>query len=339
MRKSLTCLRAVLLTVSLVSLVGCAGNSGPGPATDRPVPSSPSGSSSAQGRIGTRVAALEFVMSHENTADASYYPLERPSGVTFAADGTLIFCDESRGKVYGLEVGAARWYEFDAPLSRPYRPVDVQVDGFKILVLDRGGDNLFRFDLSGRWQDQLLDVARVDPAVTTRGLAFDVDRDGRLIIADEAQQQVLLLDAFLTLNMRLGEPGSLDDQFGALAGVTFLPDGSILASDTANSRLSWYGRLGFFERTVGGFYAADNVMASPSGLDCDRFGNVFVADPGNSLIHVLDARFRPVFSAGRDFSLRGTPVSPVDVAVGPDDLLAVIDQARTAILVYRIIYE
>ena len=33
------------------------------------------------------------------------------------------------------------------------------------------------------------------------------------------------------------------------------------------------------------------------------------------------------------------PTMPVDVAVGPDNLLAVTDQGRSAVLVYRIKYE
>ena len=317
--------------LSLLWMSGCASGSGGSFANDL----KPKGET----RPGTRVVALEYLTAFENEAKASYYPLERLAGCEYSADGTLIFCDEGRGKVYGLDPGTYRWYEFDPPMARPYRPVDVRVDGFKVLVLDNGGGSIYRYNLSGSWQGQQLEVRRVDPAVISRAIAFDLDRDGRMIIADQAQQQVLLLDAFLTLNMRLGDYGTLDDQFASLGGVTFLPDGSILASDTGNRRLSWYGRLGFFESTIGGDFAADNPFVAPAGLDCDRFGNVFVADSGCALIHVLDSRLRLAFSAGQEFELRGTPTTPVDVAVGPDDLLAVTDQARSAILVYRIIYE
>lgn len=291
------------------------------------------------GRPGTQVVALEFLQAHENTAAEAYYPLEQVTGCEFAVDGTLIFCDSSRGAVFGLDPVSRNWYEFDRPAARPYRPQDVRVDGFKVLVLDSGGGSLYRFDLAGSWQDQVLDVERIDPGVMSRGVAFDVDRDGRVVIADDGQQQLLLLDAFLALNMRLGGPGRSDDQFGQLSGLTFLPDGSILASDAGNRRLAWYGRLGFFESVIGGDFDPGNPFFAPAGLDCDRFGNVFVADAGNGLIHVLDSRLRPALSAGPDFPLRGIPTRPVDVAVGPDDLLAVTDQARSAVLVYRIIYE
>ena len=78
---------------------------------------------------------------------------------------------------------------------------------------------------------------------------------------------------------------------------------------------------------------------APQGLDCDRYGNVFVADPGNGQIHALDHRLRLLFSAGPGMSLKAAPLGPVDVAVGPDDTLAVTDRVRSAVLLYRIIYE
>jgi sugar lactone lactonase YvrE len=327
-RASLITAMAWALTAGL--LAGCAGGGGPLPEARQP---------ESAVRQGSRVVALEFVEVHENTAKAGYYPLERVAGCEYAADGTLIFCDQSRGKVYGLDPVSRNWYEFSSPMSRPYRPRDVRVDGFKVLVLDSGGGSIYRYDLSGSYQDRLVDVERIDPSAMSRAVAFDVDRDGRLCVADEAQQQLLLLDAFMALNMRLGEPGRSDDQFGQVSGLTFLPDGSILAADAGNRRLSWYGRLGFFEKVIGGDFDPGNPFFAPEGLDCDRFGNVFVADAGSGRIHVLDARLRPVFSAGDEFPLRGTLTVPVDVAVGPDDLLAVTDQARSAILVYRIIYE
>lgn len=324
---------ALALGWTLLALAGCGGGMG------LPVPRSAPAQQDGSARAGTRVAALEFLYAHENTANAAYYPLERLAGCEFSADGTLIFCDLGRSAVFGLDPVSRNWYEFDRPAARPYRPQDVRVDGFKVLVLDSGGGSIYRFDLAGSWQDQVLDVERIDPGAMSRGVAFDVDRDGRVAIADDAQQQLLLLDAFLALTMRLGGPGRGDDQFGQVSGLTFLPDGSILASDAGNRRLAWYGRLGFFETVIGGDYDPKNPFFAPAGLDCDRFGNVFVADAGSGLIHVLDSRLQPFFSAGPDFELRGIPTMPVDVAVGPDDLLAVTDQARSAILVYRIIYE
>ena len=306
-----------------------------------PPPSSGDGAARLGGtpRPGTTVVALEFMESFENTPSAPYYPFAGLAGCAYTDDGTLVVCDEDRGKVHGFDPSARRWYEFDTPAARPYRPIDALADGFKVLVLDRGGQDIYRFDLGGSYLDRLLDVRMVDPAVRTEPSAFAMDRDGRMIIADLAEQQLLLLDAFLEPTMRLGDPGVGDDQFSDPVGVVFLPDGSIVASDRGNRRLTVYGRLGFYERSVGGDFHSDNPFGAPQGLACDRHGNLFVADRGNGLIHVLDRRLRHLFSAGPDVALAGVPLAPMDVAVGPDRTLAVTDRARRAVLIFRIIYE
>jgi len=320
----------------LVLVVGCSG--GYGSDVQQGGDSVPS-VTSAPPRPGTTVVDLEFLYSHENERNAFYYPIEGLAGCAFGPGGTLFFCDEKRGKVFGLDPGTLTWYEFDSPNSRPYRPLDVVVDGFKVLVLDSGGNSVFRFDMNGAWLDRLLDIRQVDPSNIPQVTAFSVDRDGRMLIADVYEQQLLLLDAFLNLQMRIGVPGTLDDQFTDPSGITFLPDGGFVVSDRGNRRLCRYGRLGFFEETVGGDFDVDNPFVLPQGLACDEFGNLFVADQGNGRIHVLDRRLRLLASIGDDFGLRGTPTAPVDVAVGPADVLAVTDRARSAILVYRIIYE
>jgi len=282
---------------------------------------------------------LDFLYTFTNEPSQPYYPLEGLAGCVYSTEGTLIICDEKKGAVYGLDASQRRWFEFDRPPSRPYRPVDVQIDGFKVLVLDSGSEAIHRFDLSGAYLDQVVDVRQLDPAVISRGTAFAMDRDGRMVITDTDQQQVMLLDAFLELHMRLGEPGTQEDQFIDPGGLAFLPDGGFLAVDRGNRRLVHYGRLGFFEATLDGDLEKGPAFVMPANVAVDRKGNVFVTDPGNGLIHVLDYNFRHRFSAGQDFGAAGSLVNPQDLAVGPGDLLAVTDRDREVILVYRIIYN
>ncbi len=334
-----TPLRIFVLGLALLttaSFPGCTHLGGGGTASTPGLRSPESGSS---GRIGTSVVALEFLYSFENEAKAIYYPMEGLAGCTYSPEGTLIVCDEKRGKVYGLDNTTFKWYEFDTPPSPLYRPVDVQVDGFKVLTLDMMGNTINRFDLSGAWQDEILKISHLDPGYSKQSSAFAVDRDGRMIIADTSSQQLLMLDTFLSVTMRVGGGGMGDDQFNDPSGIVFLPDGSFVVSDRGNRRLALYGRLGFFETVIGGEYELNNPFVAPQGMECDRFGNLFVADPGSGKIHVLDRRLRHSFSAGDEFTLAGTPMGPVAVAVGPDDQLAVTDRIRSAILVYRIIYE
>ncbi|MCB1182885.1 hypothetical protein KDM41_05585 [bacterium] len=330
--------RAGVLTLVVAGggllLAACAPGPDPTVGTDGALPEA-----SGTPRPGSAVAAVDFLYAYENRPSELYYPIEGLGGCEFSPEGTLIFTDEKRGKVYGRDGNTRTWYEFDSPTSRPYQPVDAAVDGFKVLVLDRGSGQVNRHDLSGAFLDVLVDIRRVDPVIQTSPSAFGVDRDGRMALADQAQQQVLLLDTFQNLTMRVGDPGSLRDQFTDPSGLTFLPDGSFLVADRGNRRLAHYGRMGFFEANFGGDNVPRNPFLAPEGLDCDRHGNVFVADSGLGVVHVLGQRLNYAFSFGGPQDGAGETVAPVDVSVGPDDRLAVTDRGRSAVLIYRIVYN
>ena len=327
---------ALLVSVVLVGwLGGCSGSAPPevdstahlDSAAD--VPSEP----------GSIPSGLELMRVFANEADAPYFPLDGLAGIAYGQEGTLVFCDEKRGRVMGYDPAVNRWYEFDNPGSRPYGPVDVRVDGFKVLVLDMSGRMLLRYDLGGAYRDRLINFRTIDPAYQTLPTAFDVDVDGRLVVTDAAEQQVLLFDAFLSLSQRVGRPGSHDDQFSDPSGVAFLRDGSFVVADSGNRRLQRYNRLAFFEAEIGGEFAATNPFTAPQGMDVDRHGNLFVADPVAAEIHVLDRGNRLLFSTGSELPLVARLEIPLDVAVGPDGLLAVADRGRPAILIFRILYD
>lgn len=320
------------LAAGLLMFGGCAGDAALRGAAERD-------QTAARTAAAVSVVGVELAYLFENVRSAVYFPLEGLAGVAWGEDGTLVVCDEARGKVWGLDPRTRLWVEFDTPGARPYRPVSARVDGFKVLVLDGGGRALYRFDLGGAYQDRLLDFRQVDPAFDTLPFAFDVDRDGRLVVADVGEQQVLLLDSFLALTTRVGNPGPHREQFDQPRGVCFLPNGGFIVSDQGNRRLQRFNRLGHWDATIGGVFEADNPFVAPQGVASDRWGNVFVADPAAGAVHVLDARGSLVLTVGPGLDLKATPLGPVDVAIGPQQQLAVTDRLRGAVLVYDILYE
>lgn len=326
--------RGAAAALALLTLAGCAGGGArvPGGAPP-PAPRPPS----VLGEPAPR--RLDFLYAFENTRDAPYFPLEGVAGVAFGADGTLFFCDEKGGRVHGHEARSGDWYLFDAPPERPFRPIDVRVDGFSVLVLDAGRRLLLRYEYGGVFHDRLLDFGNLDATTGRVPSAFDVDRDGRLVCSDGASHQVLLLDNLLVLQQVLGGPGAHREQYYEPSGVVFLPGGGFVAADRGNRRLQWYNRLGYFESVVGGEFEPRNPLLTPQGLDVDRAGNLFVADPAAGAVHVFDAALHHLFSAGSELGLLAAPLTPLDLAIGPDGLLAVSDRGRQAILVYRIAYD
>ncbi|PID78935.1 hypothetical protein CSB20_12635 [bacterium DOLZORAL124_64_63] len=319
-----------------VLLLACAGCAGAGGGAEGYGGTGPRNTVPAAARsTGTTPVAITLVKIWENEASQPYFPLEGLAGCVYTADGSLLVCDEKRGMLCGLDSGTGRWFQFATPAIRPYRPVDVQVDAFKVLVLDAGSRTVQRFDLSGAHQDEVLDFRDLDPSVSTLPGAFALDRDGRMVVTDLDQQDVLLLDTFLSLNNRLGGPGVADDQFLDPRGVTFLPDGRIVVADMGNARLSRYGRQGFHEDIAGGRFDPDNPFIAPCGVAADRHGNLFVVDLLAGGIIVLDRDLRPI-----PVLLDGElPEGPVAIAVGPAGQLAVTDRLRQAILIYRVLYE
>ena len=282
---------------------------------------------------------VELVAAFENHRTEIYFPFEGLAGVAWGEDGTLVVCDEVRGRVHSLDPRTRTWRTLDDARTRPYRPVAAIVDGFKILVLDAGGRAVHRFDLSGVYQDRIVDLVSLDPAFDAAPSAFAVDVDGSLLVTDIAEQQVLMLDSFLSLKGRVGGPGPHQEQFDRPLGICYMSDGGFMVADTGNRRLQRFNRLGYWEATIGGPFDAHNPFVAPAGLACDRWGNVFVADPVAGVVHVMDANDRPMLVIGRELTLQGSLLGPVSVAVGPDQQLAVADQLRRAVLVFRILYE
>ena len=282
---------------------------------------------------------LELLRVFENERSAPYYPIEGIGGVAFYGDGTLYFCDEKGGRIHGHDASTDAWFQFDKPGTRFFRPVDIRIDQFSVLVLDMDGRDLLRYDLGGVFLDRLIEFNYLDPGYDRRPSSFDVDLDGGMVFTDAAEDQVLVLDQYLELRHVVGVPGSHPEQFREPSGVVFLRDGSFVVADRANRRLQHINRLGYHKRTIGGEWDPRNRMLTPQGLDTDAEGNLFVADPAAGVIHILTPELDYLFAVGSELGLQAAPVAPIDVAVGPDDQLAVSDRERQAVLVYRIRYE
>jgi len=324
---------AVLLAL-LPVLVGCAGGRGGA------VPPAGRGETDLVTAAELPVpAALTLIGVFENTRNAPYFPLEGVAGVAFYRDGTLYVCDEKGGRVHGYDPHRDEWFQFDDPGRRFFRPVGVQVDHFSVLVLDMDGRELLRYDLNGVFQDRLVDFTYLDPTRDRIPSAFAVDRDGRIVVCDAAEDQVLLLDAYLNLQSLVGEHGSHREQFDAPSGVAFLRDGGFVVADRGNRRLELFSRLGVYTAGIGGEFDTHNRLITPQGVAVDPDGNIFVADPAAGAIFVFAPDGRLLLEAGQEMGLLAGPQNPIALAVGPDRQLAVADRGREAVILYRIQYR
>lgn len=228
-----------------------------------------------------------------------------PNALAANAFGALFVCDVGRGAVVSLDADARVRFEFESPATQPdLQPVDVEVTGFQVYVIDAVSNNLLRFSDRGSFLDVLQ-------SFTERRLetpsAISVDAAGRVLIANPATHAVALLDETQAAETVVGGFGARPGEFNAPSGVAFAPDGSFYVSDTANARVQLFSGVGNWVTTL----AAS--MREPRGLVVDRRGTLFVADAGGAL-HVFA-------DAGRTHATLEWPdAQPIDVAVHGDTL-------------------
>lgn len=322
---------ATLALLLAIAVQGCAPNVASEGQAD--------GQELATARPSRAPLAAEFQYAFTNVVTAEYFPFDGLADVEWGEDGSLVVCDASRGRVHVMDPRTRTWAGLDNPGVRGFRPLAAEVDGFKVLVLDGTSRAIYRYDLDGAYQDRIVDLSTIDPAYETTPRDFDLDRDGRMVIVDVGEQQVLMLDTFLAVQGRVGYPGPHREQFDEPAGVCYLPDGGFMVADTGNRRLQRFNRLGYGVAMIGGTFDPDNPFVAPQGVAADRWGNVYVADVAAGVVHVVDGRDEVMLTIGPDQALEGSLLAPVSVAVGPDQQLAVADRERHAVLVYRLIYE
>jgi sugar lactone lactonase YvrE len=315
-------LQGLLIPLATV-LIGCAAGLGDGP-------------SSGSTRLPALPRPVDAHLIRIHELDQGRPLFQSPAAAAWYVDGSLFVCDEKAGRVFGLDPSADRWFQFDQPGSRYFQPVDVRLEGFKVLVLDLDGRSLLRYTLGGAYQDQLVNFVHLDPGLERIPTAFDVDRDGRSVYCDASADQILLVDSAYGLEAVVGGHGVHDAQFREPAGIVWLPDGRFLVSDRANGRLCRYTGLGYPDGCTDRVLDPPSALLTPQGLDVDEDGTIFVADPAAGRVHVFDPDLHYLFSFGDDPDPGRALASPVDVAVGPDDRLAVCDPGRGAVLIFRL---
>ncbi|HKI84252.1 MAG TPA: NHL repeat-containing protein [Candidatus Krumholzibacteria bacterium] len=280
---------------------------------------------------------FQFEGALENRKSEPYAPLMQLSSVAVLPDGRMFLADIGSGRIHRFDKDGEYLGAVDRP-SVGFAPLDLAALSFHLYALDRSEQKVYRFNRDGVLRDMVLDLNALDLDRPVRISAFDFDRDGRLALADAVGHRVLVTSPFLKFDYSVGEYGQFLGQLNQPDGVCFGPSGFLYVSDKGNARVEVFDETGQVLAATPGLEAVHPLMVAPAGLDTDRFGNVYVADAGMGVVHVLAPDLHYLSSVGGDEFAPDHLRTPVDCAVGPDDRLYVIDAGRNALLVYRIVF-
>lgn len=131
----------------------------------------------------------------------------------------------------------------------------------------------------------------------------------------------------------LGAKGSGEGQLDSPRGIAFAPTGEMVVADLNNSRVVKFAADGKFLLSFGKpsgepGKGKPGEFTEPSGIACDKDGNIYVADSWNGRIQKFDPKGRFLNEYG---GAKYTFYSPRNVAVDRGGVIYVADTGNSAI--------
>lgn len=220
-----------------------------------------------------------------------------------------------------LVTGAQRGGYF---MSKPY---SVAAHRGRVFVSDTVERNIKVFDIP---EARFFTIGEKEPGLLVKPLGIDVDRAGRVYVADATQKMVFIFDRDGKFLRKIGGK----DLFDRISSVTVDPSGKqIYVVDIGGVR-SENHRIRVFETATGRHVMDIGKRGSgpgefnlPRDMAIGLEGRLYVVDGGNFRIQVFnaDGSYRESFGAvGRQL---GNFARAKEIATGPDGNVYVVDAA------------
>ena len=211
-----------------------------------------------------------------------------PAGIAADAFGRVYVTDAALHRLQRLDADGTFLGVSGALGSRPgelRRPGAVALLGaLGVAVLDRENRRVAAYDLFGRFQGILVDLAaaeledevgRVDP------IDLATDRGGALYVADADGERLLVFDFAGLYQRAIGGFGGNPGSFSGLAGVAVGPDGVIVTAERGARRVQ---RLDAGGRPIGDWPLDVAHAGGGLAVAVDDSGRVAIADAGGDRI-------------------------------------------------------
>ena len=212
------------------------------------------------------------------------------------------------------------------PLKSPWG-ISFGIDG-TLYVCDRENSSIIRVDSAGNTISQF---SGFDSRTERLFLPIDVSVSGGIEIyaLDGADSRVFRFDRNLKNAYAVFKPDADKERlFGTFNGLAFDKNsGDLFITDRNNGTVIRMDMLGGNIHTTGEFGSEKFSLREPAGLDMSDDGMLFIADRGYGAVAVLQH-----FGAELRFIGEDTLEAPVDVAVLPENRIAVADKRGIIIL-------
>lgn len=226
------------------------------------------------------------------------------------------------------------WRPTDATL-RLLQPVGITYDpSGRVLVADSQAAHIVAFDLEGRVTGTLGRGSLRRPC----GVCVD-SAHGRIIVADAAAHQVVVLSPSGDEIARIGERGGGLGQFNYPTNVTVDRNGQLIVSDSLNFRLQVFDADLRPVRSIGRKGDMPGYFAQPKGVALDSEGHIYVVDAHFEAVQLFDLEGRLLMTFGREGHGPGEFWLPTSIWIDRNDRIWIGDSRNRRVQVFDYLPE
>ncbi len=276
-------------------------------------------------------AALRAVL----TGSEPQVEFSHPAAV--AAYGDVIFvADTGLGVVHRLDLEQREHRVLRGSADDQLQvPIDVEVAGEQVLVVDRGRSAVDVFDLAGDWQS----THRWDEVAAPVALAADPSGQQVLVVDSAAHACYRWNTAGDVVQLWAGGRGTAAGEFNFPRDVTWCSGGVVYIVDGMNGRVQVLGDNGQPIGTIGQRGTAAGSFAGPRSVACDSAGHVYVVDNRFENVQIFDVQGRLLLAFGEEGAAPGQFSLPAGITIDGRDRIWVADSYNQRVQVFQYLAE
>jgi sugar lactone lactonase YvrE len=244
-----------------------------------------------------------------------------------------LFVADSNGQTVHVFNLDSRQYSQLRPANRNKRftqPLGIAYDARGTLFVSDGvGGTIHLFTARGSYLGEIGQGIVQRPA----GLAYDRQHD-RLLVADPAAHQVVILARDGQLIARLGQRGSRGGEFNFPTNVAVDSRGTIYVSDSLNFRIQQFAPDLKHVREIGRKGDMPGYFGQPKGLALDSQDHLYVVDAHFEAVQVFDDQGRLLMDFGREGRKPGEFWLPAGIFIDPADRIWIADTYNRRVQVF-----